>query len=160
MQDVVYREWVFAGVLVKGLMTVFSSIVVFGSLFMILLVDLSVEDFYGFIFSWGVLAFVLFLFWNYRGLEIRINPDNLSVQYGVFNKKSIKLEEIVSCHVTKASFGRYGGSGVRYGFDGSAAYTTSFGNAVEIVPKKGRTFVFLSKSPEKICKIINSKTSS
>ena len=160
MHDVVYREWVPAGVLIKGLMTAFSAIVVFGTLFIVLLVDFSIEDFYGLIFSWGVLAFILFLFWNYRGLEIKISLDELSVSYGVFNKKSIMLKEIVSCQITKASFGRYGGSGVRYGFDGSTAYTTSFGNAVEIVPKEGRTFVFSSKNPEKICKIINAKTKS
>jgi len=70
------------------------------------------------------------------------------------------LQEIVSCQITKASFGRYGGIGVRYGFDGSTAYTTSFGNAVEIIPKEGRPFVFSSKNPEKICKIINAKTKS
>ncbi len=158
MHDYIYREWVPAGVLIKSLMTVFSAIVIFGTLFMVLWVDLSVEDLYGLIFAWGVLAFVLFLFWNYRGLEIKINHDELSVNYGIFNKKSIKLKEIVSCQITKASFGRYGGSGVRYGSDGSTAYTTSFGNAVEIVPKVGRTFVFSSKSPVKICKIINVRT--
>ena len=160
MDDIVYREWVPAGVLNKVLIGVFSAIVVFGTLFMVLWVDLSVEDLFGFIVAWGVLAFVLFLFWNYRGLEIKISLDELSVNYGVFNKKSIKLKEIVSCQITKASFGRYGGSGVRYGFDGSTAYTTSFGNAVEIIPKEGRTFVFSSKNPEKICKIINAKTKS
>ena len=154
MHDAVYREWVPAGVLIKGLMTSFSTIVVFGTLAIILLVDFSIEDFYGLIFSWGVLVFILFLFWNYRGLEIIINLDELSVNYGVFNKKSIKLKEIVSCQITKASFGRYGGSGVRYGFDGSTAYTTSFGNAVEIIQKEGRAFVFSSKYPEEICKII------
>ena len=158
MQDDVYREWVPAGVLIKGLMTVFSLIVVIGISLMVLFVDLSVEDFYGFIIAWSVLAFVLVLFWNYRGLEIKINHDELSVKYGIFNKKSIKLKEIVSCQITKASFGRYGGSGVRYGFDGSTAYTTSFGNAVQIISKEGRTFVFSSKNPEKICKIINAKT--
>ncbi len=158
MQDAVYREWVPAGILVKGLMAAFSAIVIFGSLLVVLLVELSVEDFYGLIFSWGILAFILFLFWNYRGLEIRIGLDELSVNYGVFNKKSIMLKDIVSCQTTNASFGRYWGVGVRYGSDGSTAYTTSFGNAVEIVPKKGRNFVFSSKSPEKICKIINEKT--
>ena len=157
MQDTVYREWVSAGFFIKGLMSSFSTIVVFGTLVIILLVDFSIEDFYGLIFSWGVLAFILLLFWNYRGLEIIINLDELSVNYGVFNKKSIKLKEIVSCQITKASFGRYGGSGVRYGFDGSTAYTTSFGNAVQIISKEGRTFVFSSKNPERICKIINGK---
>jgi len=33
----------------------------------------------------------------------------------------------------------------------------SFGNAVEIIPREGRTFVFSSKNPNKICKIINAK---
>jgi len=158
MDDIVYRERVPIGVLNKVLIAVFSVIVVFGTLLMVLLVDLSVEDLYGFVFGWGVLAFVLFLFWNYRSIEIKISREELSVNYGVFNKKSIKLKEIVSCQITKASFGRYGGSGVRYGFDGSTAYTTSFGNAVEIVPKKGRNFVFSSKTPEKICEIINTRT--
>jgi hypothetical protein len=157
MHNYVYKEWVPIGVLIKVLMTVFSAIVVFGTLFMVLWVDLSVEDLYGFIVAWAVLAFVLFLFWNYRGIKIKISLDELSVNYGVFNKKSIKLKEIVSCKITKASFGRYGGSGVRYGCDGSTAYTTSFGNAVEIVPKKGRTFVFSSKSPGKICEIIKAR---
>ncbi|MFC1487866.1 hypothetical protein ACFLRN_09310, partial [Thermoproteota archaeon] len=158
--NVVYHEWVPAGVLTKSLITAFSTIIVFGTLVIILVVDHSIENFYGLIFSWGILAFILFLFWNYRGLEIIINFDELSVNYGVFNKKSIKLTEIVLCQITKASFGRYGGSGVRYGFDGSTAYTTSFGNAVEIIPKEGRSFVFSSKNPEKICKIINTKTKS
>ena len=160
MHGVAYREWVPAGLLIKGLMTTFSAIVVFGTLLIVLLVDFSIEDFYGLIFSWGVLAFILFLFWNYRGLEIKISFDQLSVNYGVFNKKSIMLKDVVSCKITKASFGRYGGIGVRYGFDGSTAYTTSFGNAVEIVPKEGRAFVFSSKNPEEICKIINVKMKS
>ena len=107
-----------------------------------------------------LLTFVLFIFWNYRRLEIKINRDHILIKYGIFNKKSIKLKEIVSCQVTKASFGRYGGNGVRYGFDGSTAYTTSFGKAVEIVPKEGRAFVFFFFFFEEICKIINVKTKS
>jgi len=156
MSGIFYQERVSSGLLIKGLMAIFSVIIVFGTLFMILLVDLSVEDYYGLVFSSGILAFVLFLFWNYRYLEIRINPDKLLVQYGIFNKKSIILKDIVSCQIINASFGRYGGIGVRYGFDGSLAYTTSFGTAIEITLKEGRAFVFSSKNPKKICKIIAS----
>jgi hypothetical protein len=61
----------------------------------------------------------------------------------------------MSCEPTKASFGRYGGIGVRYGTDSSWAYITSFGNAVKIIPTKGKPFVFSSKSVEKVCGIIN-----
>jgi len=62
-----------------------------------------------------------------------------------------------SLNARARSFGRYGGVGVRIGFDGSWAYTTSFGNAVKIVPRNGRTFVFSSNKPEEICQIIKKK---
>ena len=158
MANIVLREWVPIGILVRFLMISFSLIIIFITAVLIGLGNLASEDFYGLIVGWGVLAFVLFLFWNYRGLEIEINSNELSVKYGFFNKRSIRLAQIASCKVTKASFGRYGGVGVRYGFDGSTAYTTSFGNAVEIIPKKGSTFVFSSINPEKICKIIEANT--
>ena len=154
MGNIVLREWVPIGFLVRFLMISFTSIIIFITAFLIGLGNLTSEDFYGLIVGWGVLAFVLILFWNFRGLEIKINSNELSVKYGFFNKRSIRLAQIVSCKVTKASFGRYGGVGVRCGFDGSIAYTTSFGNAIKIIPMKGSTFVFSSRNPEKICKII------
>jgi hypothetical protein len=103
------------------------------------------------------LMFILVVFLNFRGIKIQLSSEGLAVDYGFFNHKHIKMDEIVSCNLVKASFRRFGGVGVRYGLDGSWAYTTSFGNAVEIVPKKGRTFVFSSSNPEKICQIINTK---
>ena len=133
---------------------IFSLIIIFITIVLTGLGNLSSEDFYGLIVGWGVLAFILFLFWNFRGLEITISTNELLVKYGVFNKKSIRLNEISSCNVTKTSFGRYAGVGVRYGFNGSTVYSTSFGNAVEIVPIYGRTFAFSSNNPEEICKTI------
>ncbi|MEE9510371.1 MAG: hypothetical protein V3V81_07755, partial [Candidatus Bathyarchaeia archaeon] len=70
--------------------------------------------------------------------------------------KSIQLKDVVSCDTIKASFRRYSGIGLRYGVDGSLAYTTSFGDAVKVTPLKGRVFVFSSRSSQKICNIINS----
>jgi len=157
MEDIVLREWVPIGALVRVLMVVFSFIIIFITIVLVGLGNLITEDFCGLIVGWGVLAFVLFLFWNFRGLEIKISTYELLVSYGFFNKKSIRLNKISSCKVTKASFGRYGGIGVRYGFDGSTAYSTSFGNAVEIVPIDGQTFVFSSNNPEKICNVIRAK---
>ena len=157
MQKIGYSEWVSAGILVKVLIGSFSFIIIFGTILLIIFGNIDVEDVYGLIIAWGVLAFILFLFWNYRGLQIRISSNELAVKYGIFNKKSIELSNITSCKVIQASFGRYSGIGVRYSFDGSIAYTTSFGNAVEIIPKKGQTFVFSSNNPEKICSFIKTK---
>ena len=154
MKNVILREWVPAGLLIRVLMVGFSLIIVIVTMLLAIVGNLTIEDYYGLIVGWSVLAFVLFLFWNYRGLEVKIDSNTLSVKYGIFNKKSIRISNINSCRVTKASFGRYGGIGIRYGYDGSTAYTTSFGNAVEIVPKEGRVFVFSASSPEKICRII------
>ena len=154
MQDILFREWVPAGSLVRVLMVSFSFIIIFGTLLLIVCGDLSTDDYYGLVLGWGVMVFLLFLFWNYRGLEIKVSSNELFVKYGIFNKKILDFSQIITCRVTKTSFGRYGGIGFRYGFDGSTAYTTSFGNAVEIVPKKGKTFVFSSNNPEKVCQTI------
>lgn len=154
METVSYSEWVPAGALVKGLMAMFSAIIVLVTLALFLRGGTSGEDAFGLAFGWGILAFVLFLFWNYRGLRIQISGGKLLVNYGLFNRKSFLLDDIASCEKNKASFGKYLGVGVRYGFDGSLAYTTSFGDAVMVVPKRGRTFVFSSKNPDEICEIL------
>jgi hypothetical protein len=142
------------GPLVKGLGIMVGSIVILVTFAIFLFTEkLLVEDALGIVFAWAVLGFILFIFWNFRGIRIQITSDRLYVVYGLFNKKSFLLKEITSCKRTK-SFGRYLGVGVRYGFDGSLAYTTSFGNAVEVVPNVGRTFVFSSNKPDQVCEII------
>jgi len=158
MENIDYREWVPAGALVKGLFVMVSLIIVVVTFAVFFFSEgLLVEDILGVSVAWGVLAILLLVFWNYRGLHITINEESLTVDYGRFNKKSFLLKDIISCKKTKA-FGRYLGIGVRVGFDGSLAYTTSFASAVEVTPKIGRVFVFSSKNPDRVCEIINPKT--
>ena len=157
MENVEYSEWVPTGVLVKGLFVMVSSIIVIVTFAVFIFSkELLVEDIIGVAFSWVILAILLLVFWNFRGLRIQIKDDTLYLDYGLFNKKSFLLKEITSCKKTKA-FGRYLGVGVRYGLDGSMAYTTSLANAVEVTPKVGRMFVFSSKNPDKVCEIINQR---
>ena len=154
MDKAEYSEWVPAGRLVKGLFALISVIIVFVSFAVFLFSGgLLVEDILGVSLAWVILGILLLVFWNYRGLEIKITDQQLSVKYGRFDKKSFLLEDIISCKKTK-SFGRYLGVGVRVGLDGSLAYTTSYGDAVEVTPKVGRVFVFSTKNPDKICQII------
>lgn len=154
METVSYSEWVPTGALVKSLFVGFSAYIVIFTLAILLFTEVSLDTVYGLVFGWGILTFLLFLFWNYRGLKIQISSKKLFVVYGLFNRKSFLLKDIVSCNKTKASFGRYWGVGVRYGSDGSVAYTTSFGDAVEVAPKEGRKFVFSSKRPDEVCEVI------
>ncbi len=154
MRQIIYREWVPAGLFVKILV---------GSVALLMLCIFFTLVATGYVFqnlSWiavptSVLAFLALLFWNYKGIRIQLNTEELLINYGVLNSKSITLKDIVSCEPTEASFRRYGGVGVRLGIDGSWAYTTSFGDAVKIVLRRGRPFVFSSNNPEKICGIIS-----
>jgi hypothetical protein len=155
-----YTEWVPAGHLVKGLFAMVSVIIVFVTFAVFLFGEgLLVEDILGVSLAWVILGILLLVYWNYRGLQIKITDQKLSVDYGRFDKKSLLLRDIVSCKKTK-SFGRYLGVGVRVGFDGSLAYTTSFGSALEVTPKLGRVFVFSTKNPDKICQIIEANKAS
>jgi len=159
MEQAVYHEWVPTGTFVKvTILAVVSAIVVLLLILAVFLHPLSTEGLVGFGVSLLTLLFILVLSLNFRGIKIQLSSEGLTVDYGFFNHKSIRMDDIVSCNLVKASFRRFGGVGVRYGLDGSWAYTTSFGNAVEIVPKKGRTFVFSSNNSEKICQIINTKS--
>ena len=154
MKNLVYEEWVAAGTLMKALVG-FFSLLIMCILFTTIVVGVAIQHPFLIIVLSSVVAFDLFLFWNYKGIRIQVSNKKLLINYGIFNRKSIPLEDIISCETIKASFGRYGGIGVRYGVDGSWAYTTSFGNAVKIILRRGRPFVFSSNNPEKICNIIN-----
>jgi hypothetical protein len=156
MEQAAYREWVPAGTFLKvTTLAVVSAIAVLLLTIAVFLHPLNTEGLVGFGASLLTLGFILVVFLNFRGIRIQLNSKGLTVDYGLFNHKHIRMDDIISCNLVKASFRRFGGVGVRYGLDGSWAYTISFGNAVEIVPKKGRTFVFSSNNPEKICNIIN-----
>lgn len=158
MENVSYSEWVPTGALIKSLFVGVSAYIVIFTAAILLFTEVSLDTVYGLVFAWGILAFLLFVFWNYRGLKIQISSKELLVVYGLFNRKSFLLTDIVSCKKTKASFGRYWGAGIRYGSDGSVAYSTSFGDAVEVAPKIGRTFVFSSRRPDEVCETIKRNT--
>lgn len=158
MERITYREWVPTGMFVKvTVLAVVSSIIFLLLIVAAFLHPLNTDGLIGFGVSILTLIFILILLLNFRGVKIQLSSEELMVDYGFFNHKRIGMDDIVSCNLVKASFRRFGGVGVRYGLDGSWAYTTSFGNAVEVVPKKGRTFVFSSNHPEEICQIINTK---
>jgi hypothetical protein len=160
MEQAEYVEWVPAGKFVRATISIVivSMLILFAVLF-VSLQPLTGEDFIGFGVFIGTSFFVLLIFMNFRGIKIQISSQNLFVKYGLFNSKCIRLDEIVSCKPVNAPIGRYGGVGVRYGVDGSYAYTTSFGNAVEINLKKERPFVFSSNNPERICELIEKRFS-
>ena len=155
MENVEYTEWIPMGNIVKGLVAMFFSLEITISAIILYFGGFTVGSLIGLALACSVLALIIFLFWNYRGISIEISNGRLTVDYGLFNKKSFLLDEITYCKSTKSNLGRYFGIGIRYGRDGSVAFTTSFGKAVEVGPKEGRVFVFSSKKPDRVCETIN-----
>jgi len=100
-----------------------------------------------------ILVFGL-IFLNFTRLSIIVDSESIKVRYGVV-RETIFFDEVLSCEPARADLGLYLGVGIRLGVDISLAFTTSFGSAVKILRRNGRSFVFSTNSPEKLCKIIN-----
>jgi hypothetical protein len=155
LQDnTLYSEWVSVGKFVKAIVGSVSVVALF-VLVIAIWFSISTRNPLFAVMVASPLIFLLILYGNYRGVRIRITSRELVVSYGVLNRKRIPISNIVSCELSKASFGKYLGVGIRYGTDGSLAYSTSFSNAVKINQLKAKPFVFSSNNPDEICSIIS-----
>jgi uncharacterized membrane protein YdbT with pleckstrin-like domain len=121
MKDILHSEWVPTGVFIEILVSFVSLLGLF-ILLTLVTTGFAFQNLLLVILLSTLTAFLLLSFWNYRGIQIEVNDKRLLVSYGIFNCKSIPLEDVVSCEPTQASFGRYGGVGIRYGWDGSWGY--------------------------------------
>ncbi len=103
----------------------------------------------------GTEAFLILVYLVCRRLDISIDPERVEVRFGII-RKTIPIEEIVSCEPTHAGFAVGNGRvGISYGIDGTIAFTTSFGDAVKIRKRKGRPFVFSTNRPFEVSEHIN-----
>jgi len=98
--------------------------------------------------------FILFMFINFRSLEIKVQGSFLEFGFGIFRKK-ISLEDIISCEESSVSFRRYWGIGIRMGSDGTICYNTRFGKGVRIkIRDKRRDYVLTSDNPQALCQAL------
>ncbi|MFW9999747.1 MAG: hypothetical protein ACFE88_06480 [Candidatus Hermodarchaeota archaeon] len=106
------------------------------------------------IFFGALSLFIFLVYLNYRGIKITLTNYELELKYGIFNHKRILIKQITSCDITKTPFKTYGGVGIRLGLDGSWAYNADFGESVKLTFHRGSPFVFSTRNPQKICKLI------
>lgn len=152
--DTLYQETVYLTKWVWGVI-VLTVVMLLGALAGLLIVGVSESDWIGVIIAVAVTAGVAFVGWNYRAVEIRVTRDAFEARYGLFNRTVIPASQVVSCQPTRASFGRYLGIGVRMGRDGSWAYTTSFGPAVEVRRRSQKPFVVSTNRPQELCNAVS-----
>lgn len=100
---------------------------------------------------------VIFLYLNLRILRIRVTESQLRVAFGVIGT-SVPLSEVLLVEAEKPSFWRYsGGLGIRWGWDGSVGYLMNYGDAVRVIRRRGRAFVFSTRNPEAVIRIIENE---
>jgi hypothetical protein len=98
--------------------------------------------------------FFIFLFFNFRIMELVIYPKRIHVSFGIIKKK-ILLSEVLTYEPVSASFGVYTGAGIRFGGDGSLAFITKIGgNAVKIGLTSSRPFVFSTNKQHEIIDVL------
>ena len=156
---VLYREWVpiskFVSISILLLIVLLISIAITTAIFV------PQNRVFTLSFCGALSLFFLFMGLNYRGLLITISEEVIKVKYGLLNRKTISVDNLVSYEPTKATFNKYLGFGVRIGTDSSLAFTTSFGDSVKLVIEdSSRPFVFSSKVPQEICELLKVENNS
>ena len=100
---------------------------------------------------------IIFLYFSLKTLKIRVTESQLRVAFGVIGT-SVPLSEVLLVEPEKPSFWRYGGGlGIRWGWDGSVGYLMNYGDAVKVIRRRGRAFVFSTRNPETVIRVIENE---
>ncbi len=99
-----------------------------------------------------IIVIEIFILYNFYQLKIRLNNDFLQFSFGWFKKK-IPIFEIKECLIQDYKLGRYGGYGIRIGFDKSIGYVARGGRGVKINTSKKNYFISTDR-PEELSGIL------
>ena len=99
---------------------------------------------------------IIFLYFSLKTLKIRVTESQLRVAFGVIGT-SVPLSEVLLVEPEKPSFWRYGGVGSRGGWDGSVGYLMNYGDAVKVIRRRGRAFVFSTRNPETVIRVLENE---
>jgi hypothetical protein len=132
------------------------SIALLGSLFLFFAIyslsDLPEEGHLPIFILACVMALLFILFFK---LTIEIKPGVLSVGFG-FIKSRIKLEEVTSCEGKRLRW--FHGGGMHSDFK-NISYITGPGPAVQLKTSKGKTYLFSTNKPDRLCEAIRTASS-
>jgi len=101
-----------------------------------------------------VMVIMVFVFINFRTLEISIADGRLVVGYG-FTKSRVQLSDIVYVEAIRPPFWRYGGFGIRWGWDGSVGYIVDYRRGIRVTRRRGMPIFFSTRNPERILQILD-----
>ena len=100
-----------------------------------------------------VMVIMVAVFINFRTLEIRVANGRLVVGYG-FTKSRVRLSDIIYVESIRPPFWRYGGFGIRWGWDGSVGYIVDYRRGIRVTRRRGMPIFFSTRDPERILQIL------
>jgi hypothetical protein len=100
-----------------------------------------------------VLIIMVSVFINFRALEISVTDERLTVGYG-FTKSRVRLSDIVYVEAVRPPFWRYGGFGIRWGWDGSVGYIIDYRRGVRVTRRHGMPVYFSTRDPERVLQVL------
>ncbi len=103
-----------------------------------------------------VTVILVIVYMTFRKLRITISDTHLIVGFG-YIRHTVRIDNIDTIEATLAPWYRYGGFGIRMGWDWSVAYIQNWRLGVRVVPKKGRVLYFSSNQPDIIVEKIKQK---
>ena len=93
----------------------------------------------------------MFIALNFRKVEIQVDRECVRVSYGIL-KKTIPVEEIISCKPMRTRLPLYGGVGLRLGENDLPNYKA--GDAVKIAGKAGKSIIIPTNKPKELSEVI------
>lgn len=100
-----------------------------------------------------VLVIMVAVFINFRTLEISVTGERLTVGYG-FIRSRVRLSDIVYVEAVRPPFWRYGGFGIRWGWDGSVGYIVDYRRGVRVTRRRGMPVFFSTRNPERVLQVM------
>ncbi|MBN2336043.1 hypothetical protein JXL21_10835 [Candidatus Bathyarchaeota archaeon] len=96
------------------------------------------------------------IYFVFRTLRIEVAGGVLEIGFG-FIKTRINLSDVVHVEAVKPPWWRYGGLGLRWGFDGSVAYIIRYGPGIRVVSTKRRPLFFNTRNPDELLRVLDSE---
>ncbi len=103
-----------------------------------------------------VTVIIVIVYMTFRKLRITVSDTHLTVGFG-YIRHTVRIDNIDTVEATQVPWYRYGGFGIRMGWDWSVAYIQNWRPGVRVVPKKGRVLYFSSNQPYIIAEKIKPK---
>jgi len=103
-----------------------------------------------------VLVIMVAVFINFRTLEITVTGEHLTVGYG-FIRSRVRLGDIVYVESIRPPFWRYGGFGIRWGWDGSVGYIVDYRRGVRVTRRRGMPIFFSTRDPERVLRTLEGR---